>query len=847
MKMNADKFLGHAELSPLVMAELARIVGQHRSATHSLIEHCSEAEASALALRQRLAEWAEIPIWVEKRTTQFGQGITVFLSDGEKECSERRFQAPYREGATHLLRCRRETRPSGTVEKTSLGGLLGSQEGIDAFFSRLNAKCVAPYEASDVDHLDLSQSQTVWAWDNGERYPTALLCLPMPDVANGPSGEFPVCIPAGWGKLDTYWYGWLSLHKGHTLVVSNSAGRYGLLRLKLADVEPVRVVGHWLQPCTWVYLSGGRGTCSAVIEVASSVEPDERGELVCDLLDPLDGHRINPPGVKGLLGSTGHEGTLVVNEAGHGRYPRVLGRLDRQGILYCGQAEQEGEIEPISWSLDDVRWLELGSQREGLTAVRSPENGLWGYVDRSGAVCIAPQFGDVWAFGYGTAVAQLAGREFYGLIDKTGQWVLQAEWLYLNRWSERILVVEDAEHRWGAINVLGEVIVAFLPFAAWMTHPEMVKRLEDYRVGRSWSDNPEAEKRQTLIETIVAIWKTEYRESIRQAFQACQGSLGGLEGLFDADTTQLDLIETGVWGREIRLLRDKTTGILQPSKGETGRIGCYYPVGLSIFELSIEAPVNGLQSQPEAAIGIPWRDLALVESHGEKLSEPVSSRWKNIKRGISTAGDISAYLVGFFMLFVRVGVVGICLDVILKRAHDVPYAHAIPGLLCMAYLAITMWKIVAGLTRGNYSRNVQVLVLAQAYQDSVRFFGWNFLGFATWVVFVLTFKNEVDGWFAFIWAFAATAGVTWLIKRILSVDSEQAEVPPWPVELVEEIKAKYRQELLADGGAPFSGVGTMGDVARVQMGLVDDYAERYPAVAYYEAQIHKVLNETRGV
>ncbi len=62
--------------------------------------------------------------------------------------------------------------------------------------------------------------------------------------------------------------------------------------------------------------------------------------------------------------------------------------------------------------------------------------------------------------------------------------------------------------------------------------------------------------------------------------------------------------------------RDKTDGLLQPRTAETGRIGCYYPVSLSIFDLSTEAPVHGLPTQPDAAIGIPWRDLTPVISNG---------------------------------------------------------------------------------------------------------------------------------------------------------------------------------------------------------------------------------------
>ena len=69
----------------------------------------------------------------------------------------------------------------------------------------------------------------------------------------------------------------------------------------------------------------------------------------------------------------------------------------------------DGMLEDVPWGLDDVRWLEMGSAQEGMIAVRSPDNGLWGFIDRRGAVAIAPQFSDVWGFNHGTAVVQPVG------------------------------------------------------------------------------------------------------------------------------------------------------------------------------------------------------------------------------------------------------------------------------------------------------------------------------------------------------------------------------------------------------------------------------------------------------
>ena len=118
-----------------------------------------------------------------------------------------------------------------------------------------------------------------------------------------------------------------------------------------------------------------------------------------------------------------------------------------------------------------------------------------------------------------------------------------------------------------------------------------------------------------MIETIAAIWKQGFREKIRTAVEAALhkgGSLAGLEGLFDDDTSERDLREGGVWGLPVTLLRSKTHGLLRPQAGGSGRIACYYPVGLSTFGLEVEAPISDLPSCPEASVGIPWRDLTVA-------------------------------------------------------------------------------------------------------------------------------------------------------------------------------------------------------------------------------------------
>lgn len=57
------------------------------------------------------------------------------------------------------------------------------------------------------------------------------------------------------------------------------------------------------------------------------------------------------------MGTARYDGAVVVTELGFGGYPRVLGRVNAQGILFKRQHEFDGELETIAWVVDDLKWL----------------------------------------------------------------------------------------------------------------------------------------------------------------------------------------------------------------------------------------------------------------------------------------------------------------------------------------------------------------------------------------------------------------------------------------------------------------------------------------------------------
>ena len=63
----------------------------------------------------------------------------------------------------------------------------------------------------------------------------------------------------------------------------------------------------------------------------------------------------------------------------------------------------------------------------------------------------------------------------------------------------------------------------------------------------------------------------------------------------------------GLLGARVQVVADHLgEGRCIPLRGgDIGRIGWHYPVNGSIFDLSVEAPVEGLSTLPHGALGVP--------------------------------------------------------------------------------------------------------------------------------------------------------------------------------------------------------------------------------------------------
>jgi hypothetical protein len=190
-----------------------------------------------------------------------------------------------------------------------------------------------------------------------------------------------------------------------------------------------------------------------------------------------------------------------------------------------------------------------------------------------------------------------------GLIEPDGTCRIQPVWTDIWPESKQCYVVKNELAEFGAINPAGDVIVSFKSEEA-LTQDAPQNKKQDPRFGLGEDFDP--------IELVMRQWR---QSTLRKRVDAAktEASLASLEGVFDSNARTRDLIEAGVWFMPVRVLRDKTDGLLQPKAGEAGHIFAEYPVALSIFDLSVEAPVAGLASAPQAIVGVPWRDLAIDE------------------------------------------------------------------------------------------------------------------------------------------------------------------------------------------------------------------------------------------
>lgn len=593
-------------------------------------------EAWQQAFTAALAEWAEVRVVVGNWDALLaGLNFPFYLSEGEYYASSLKGQEPSRHAGTlALVGTDEREKPAQKKPQANLirlGELAQTPSGIDALIYRLEKNCVAPYDAIDIPPLtdETARNRMVWTWANRECHPVALA---WPDLSflMSDSGKLPpLLIPRAWGKIEELLgcMGPLQLHGENSMIVTDEKGQSGLIQL-MAFSDPLLgdVVGFWMQPCKWGYLSGGSRELPIYEASAQKVQPDCRGELVCDLIHAATGKRLNPEGIKVMAGTLNEDGCIAINEAGDGQTTRRMDRMNLRGQLLQSLIDAAAPNSTSAWTAQELRWADMRSVWEGFRPVLCPKTGLWGFIDdKTGVITIPPQFADVGHFHRDRALARPAGfLDKMGLIDAQGNWVIPPQWQGIYPQTRRHFVVQDMNDCWGAVDERGNVITALKQRKSWLAEPAIAEIIskEMYETGQAPGQETDDEReKDILIGGIAGYWHENMRRWVIAAVKTPPYTLAAMEGVFDSDAGERDLWAAGIWGVKVKILHDKTGGILQVRAGETGFIGTFYPVGLSCFDLGIEAPVCNLASHPNAVIGLPWKSLEAVRDAPEGVEE----------------------------------------------------------------------------------------------------------------------------------------------------------------------------------------------------------------------------------
>jgi hypothetical protein len=98
----------------------------------------------------------------------------------------------------------------------------------------------------------------------------------------------------------------------------------------------------------------------------------------------------------------------------------------------------------------------LRSVHDGMAAYQVRVDGPWGFVDRTGAIVIEPQFENAAAFSEGLAAVQVG--EKWGYVDKTGAMVIQPQFDSASFFSDALAAVK-VDKQWGYLDHKGAMVI----------------------------------------------------------------------------------------------------------------------------------------------------------------------------------------------------------------------------------------------------------------------------------------------------------------------------------------------------------------------------------------------------
>jgi len=296
----------------------------------------------------------------------------------------------------------------------------------------------------------------------------------------------------------------------------------------------------------------------------------------------MSGRRLNPAGIKVLASSLWFGiGVAVRQEDDAQSAPGALkGFISADGNL-----------------LGDIRWSRVTHHHSRLALVKHPASGLWGFVDELGQLRIEPRFTSAAGFTNDRAAVSLPESDgLFGLIDPSGRLVAPAVWRDIRCFNGNLFHVTNADGAIGLVDEFGRIVIA--PRHPTPEEQAQIEDCHNYIRGHPFS----LERGKQLRERV-------------EAALAGSDTLAPIAGMLMPNAiSDTELEAAGLLGARVQVVADHLGEGRRISLrvGDIGNIGWHYPVTGSLFDLSVEAPVEGLSTLPHGVLGVPWRLLRRV-------------------------------------------------------------------------------------------------------------------------------------------------------------------------------------------------------------------------------------------
>lgn len=136
----------------------------------------------------------------------------------------------------------------------------------------------------------------------------------------------------------------------------------------------------------------------------------------------------------------------------------------------------------------------------------------------------------------------------------------------------------------------------------------------------------------------------------------------------------------------------------------------------------------------------------------------------SLRRGFRALAHGGLGLAGLFMLLHRLLLVGIFLYVFLRLGGYPLWVQALPGVLCMAYLALVLLVLAALLAQGGTQDAAGALAQAREHSSRLHAGGW--LALLAWIGMAALLGKLQAQWVIVLYAVCAVLALVWMLLRM---------------------------------------------------------------------------------